>query len=252
MIQSDYNNSTLRPVTVKQVLDASQPYPEAPFVVDGADTASIVFVGQVHNISTQTTNVTYKVDDGTGEIEVKHWVDSTAIDPMDMADDSSKSKGEPQIEVNGYIKAFGKLKSFGNKRYVGAHCVRAVTDINELHCHFLLATAIHLFFTRGPPGGDKGSKADAVNGGLQDNMGGEDYYGTNGADQSLPAMSPTARRVFHFLKDEPQSNEGLHVQLISAKMNLPVTNVTAALTELHSASLVFSTVDDYTWAYLGV
>ena len=233
---------------MKQVLEAQQAYPEAPFAIDGADTASIFFVGQVHNISSQTTNVTYKVDDGTGEIEVKHWVDSTSADPMDMGEEDSR---EPEIKLNGYIKAFGKLKSFGNKRYVGAHCLRPVTDVNEVNCHFLQATAIHLFFTRGPPGGASGKEDGEYTNGIATNgavaNGSSDY----GMDQTLPPMSAVARRVFHFLRDEPQSNEGLHVQLISAKMSLPMASVTSALSELHSASLVFSTVDDYTWAYLG-
>ena len=240
------NNSTLRPVTIKQILEAQQAYPEAPFAIDGADAASIFFVGQVHNVSTQTTNVTYRVDDGTGEIDVKHWVDSTSVGPMDMEDDEQE---EPQIKTNMYIKAFGKLKSFGNKRYIGAHCVRPVSDINEVNCHFLHATAIHLFFTRGPLGGGGASKANGDN-----HVNGMNGTSDHGVDQnSLPAgMSPTARRVLYFIKDEPQSNEGLHVQMISSRLNLPVPSVSEALSELHSASLVYSTVDDYTWAFLGV
>lgn len=248
--KGDVNNSTLRPITVKQALDATQPYPEANFQIDGADVASIFFVGQVRNISSQTTNITYKVDDGTGEIEVKHWVDSTGIDSMDVTEDSSKSRGEPQIELNGYVKVFGKLKVFGNKRYVGAHCVRPLTDINELNCHFLHATAIHLFFTRGPPGASGAGPGAAAKVG-DASMAGADDYGANSAGQVLSAMSANARRVFNLLKSEPQSNEGLHVQLMAAKLNLPVTAITQATLELHGASLIFSTIDDETWAILG-
>ena len=40
--------------------------------------SQITFVGQIRTISTQATNITYKLDDGTGLIEVKQWIDSDA------------------------------------------------------------------------------------------------------------------------------------------------------------------------------
>lgn len=249
--QGDVNNNTLRPVTIKQALDASQPYPEANYQIDGADAASICFVGQVRNISSQTTNITYKVDDGTGEIEVKQWVDTATADSMDT--DDAKGPGTPgkdQVELNGYAKIYGKLKAFGNKRYVGAHSIRSLRDINELHCHFLEATAIHLFFTRGPPGGPgvggAGAKGAA---GADMAMGGMDDYAA-GQAKALPAMSPAARRVYEVLSSELQSSEGLHVQLIAAKLSLPVTDVARAGDELLTSGLIFSTVDEHTWAIL--
>ncbi|PLN86724.1 hypothetical protein BDW42DRAFT_158393 [Aspergillus taichungensis] len=247
--KGEMNNNTLRPVTVKQILDASQPFPEASFQIDGADTSSIVFIGQVRNISSQTTNVTYKIDDGTGEIEAKQWIDSATADTMDT--DDGKGPGVPgkdQIELNGYAKVFGKLKTFGNKRFVGAHCVRPVKNINELHCHLLEATAVHLFFTRGPPGGAAGAGAGGIAGAVGDaSMGGADDYS---ADRSLPAMSPVARKVYSLLRTEPQSNEGLHCQLIASKLGLPPADVARAGEELLGTGVIFSTVDEQTWAIL--
>ena len=232
-------------MTIKQALDATQPYPEANYQIDGADTASICFVGQVRNISSQTTNVTYKIDDGTGEIEVKQWVDSATADNMDTEEAKGPgTSGKDQVELNGYSKIFGKLKAFGNKRYVGAHSIRPLKDINELHCHFLEATAVHLFFTRGPPGGAAGGVK-----GSDTAMGGMDDYAA-AQNKALPAMSPAARRVYNLLRDEPQSNEGLHIQLIAAKLNLPVTDVARAGDELLTTGLIFSTVDEHTWAIL--
>lgn len=237
-------------MTIKQALDATQIHPDADnFQIDGADAASVCFIGQVRNISSQSTNVTYKIDDGTGEIEAKQWSISTGAgaagdDSMDT-DDSSK----PAVELNAYAKVFGKLKFFGNRRYVNAHCVRPVTDLNELHYHLLEATAIHLFFTRGPPGGGASAKGGAAAGG-GGGAGGMDDYGAAGGSRPLPAMTPAARRVFNLLKSEPQTNEGLHVQMIAARLNMPVPEVTRAGDELLTAGLIFSTVDEATWAIL--
>ncbi|KAL1969160.1 hypothetical protein VTN77DRAFT_414 [Rasamsonia byssochlamydoides] len=248
------DNNTLRPVTIKQILDATQAHPEAPYQIDGADIGSLYFVGQVRNISSQSTNITYKIDDGTGEIEAKLWVDMTTggmDDNMDV-DGGKAGSGKPKVELNGFVKVFGRLKSFGNKRYLGAHTVRPLTDINELHYHFLEATAVHLFFTRGPPpaaGGAGAAKGAA--GGFSGGAAAHDPYGSGVSEgRPLPAMSPVARRVFNLLKSEPQSNEGLHVQHISAKLNLPYTEVARAGDELLTAGLIFSTVDENTWAIL--
>ncbi|EAL88959.1 possible replication factor-a protein [Aspergillus fumigatus A1163] len=245
--KGDNNNATLRPITVKQALDASQPYPEAAFQIDGADAASVCFIGQVRNISSQSTNVTYKIDDGTGEIEVKQWIDTQTADTMET-DDGKAGTGKNQVELNGFAKVFGKIKSFGNKRYVGAHCVRPTTNLNEVHCHLLEAAAIHLFFTRGPPGGGAAGGASGAGANADAAMGGANDYGTG--NSNLPAMSPAARRVYNLLKTEPQSNEGLHAQLIAAKLNLPMPDVARAGEELLTAGVIFSTVDEQTWAIL--
>lgn len=167
---------------------------------------------------------------------------------MDTDDATARGPGTPgedQVQLNGYARVFGKIKAFGNKRYVGAHCIRPMREVNELHCHFLEATAVHLFFTRGPPGGAPGG----IGKGADTAMGGMDDYAM-GQNKALPAMSPQARRVYNLLKDEPQSNEGLHVQLMAAKLNLPVTDVARAGEELLTTGLIFSTVDEHTWAIL--
>jgi replication factor A2 len=246
-------------VTIKQIIDATQSHPEASYQIDGADIGSVYCVGQVRNISTQSTNITYKIDDGTGEIEAKQWVDSTTArmdDDMDVdgtttKDDSAASKSK--VELNGFVKVFGKLKVFGNKRFLGAHNVRPLTNLNELHTHFLEATAVHLFFQRGPPpsanagvdGGfaNPGAKAGALGGGQDDHAAGARAL-------VLPTLSPAARRMYNLLKGEPPNHEGLHAQNISAKIGLPSSDVVKAGDELVAAGLLYSTVDDFTWAIL--
>ncbi|KAL2869206.1 putative replication factor-a protein [Aspergillus lucknowensis] len=239
-------NDTLRPITIKQALEATQPFPEANYQIDSHDLGSVVFVGQLRNISRQSTNVTYKLDDGTGEIEAKQWVTPGTEDSMDTADDLAPAANG--VEINGYAKVFGKLKSlYGDRKVVTTHSVKPITDINELHCHFLEAAAIHLFFTRGPPpsaGGGGGAK-DAAMGGV-----GAGGYGGETGGGHLPAMSPVARRMYNLLKNKPQTNEGLAAQQIAAELGLPMADVARAGDELLTAGVIFSTVDEQTWALL--
>lgn len=73
-------NNTLRPVTIRQIINADQPHPDADFALDGAELGQLTFVAVVRNISRNATNVAYSVEDGTGQIEVRQWLDSSGDD----------------------------------------------------------------------------------------------------------------------------------------------------------------------------
>lgn len=203
----------------------------------------MTFVGQIRNISTQATNHTYKLDDGTGTIEVKQWIDPEAFG----GDADAPGADKPRLVENGYARVWGRLKAFNNKRHVGAHVIRPLTDLNEVQCHMLEATYVHLHVTRGgPPGGGGGGAAGAKdNAGAQ---GGE--VQANGA-RGLPAgLGSAARRVFACLGSGVQSNEGLHMQDIASRLGLEIADVAKAGDELLGQGLIYTTVDDQTWAVL--
>jgi replication factor A2 len=197
----------------------------------------LTFVGQIRNISTQTTNTTYRLDDGTGSIEVKQWVDSDTVDQANP----TKAK----LVEGAYCRAWGKLKSFNDRRSVGAQIIRLVEDMNEVSYHLLEATAVHLHYTRGPPGGAQAGAA--TNGGAgQQQAAGDGGYG----DQNLGGYNQTAKRVFQYLREAPQSNEGLNQHEIAAKLGIDTADVAKAGDELLTGGLIYTTVDDQTWAIL--
>ena len=229
----------MRPVTIKQILDASQPHPDADFKIDGEAISQITFVGQVRSIQQQTTNITYKLDDGTGIVEVKQWIDSDANTDDKMDVDGSKKPVE-----DGYCRVWGRLKAFNNKRHVGAHVIRPIGDYNEVNYHLLEATAVHLFFTRGPPQ-QGGQKANGVSNGAV-----QEQYTAGGT--RLPNMSSLANRVYAGLKESNQSNEGLHVQMLASVLQMNVNDVYKGAEELLGHGVIFTTVDDHTWAVLDV
>lgn len=237
-----YGKDTLRPVTIKQIIDAQQPHPDAEFTIDGSAVTQLTFIGQINQVSSQATNTTFKLDDGTGLIEVKQWVDSDA-DP-DAAKDLPK-EGE-------YLRVWGRLKAFNNKRHVGAHMIRPVKDFNEVGYHLLEATSVHLYFVRGPP------ESNGANGAVKSEGGGlfvdQNGYGGGGATGTSKVlssnMSATAKRVYEFLKNSPQNNEGLHVHMIAQALGLPSNEVFKAGDEMLSEGAIYTTVDDETWAVL--
>jgi len=236
--KKQYGKDTLRPVTIKQLADAQHPNPDAEFFeIDGTEASQVTFVGQIRNISKQVTNITYRLDDGTGTFEVKVWID-------DSANDENDAPGRKGLVENAYARVWGKLKTFG-KRHVVAHVIRPVQDMNEVNFHLLEATYVHLYFQRGALGDKNGG--GAMNGQQQD----EGYGGGAAPAGQLPATASSAsRKLYECILNTPQTNEGLHLQDIAMRTNLEENDVLKAADELIGLGKIYTTVDDHTWGLL--
>ena len=176
---------------------------------------------------------------------MKQWIDADVT--MDTTSDSAAAK--PKLVENEWARVWGRLKAFNNKRHVGAHVIRPVADKMEITYHLLEATYVHLYFVKGPMDQIK-AEAGGVN---RDTA--EVGYGGGGGNtamngQPMPNISLAAKRVYQTLKESPQNNEGLHVQNIAALVRMNVPDVRKAGDELLGHSMIFTTVDDDTWALL--
>lgn len=209
-------------------------------MLDGHEARRVSIVGQIRNVSKQTTNMTYKLDDGTGTIEVKVWNDRDTI---------NDEFGEPvvetkQIETGMWARATGEVKHVG-KKHIGAHNIKQITDMNEINYHLLEATYVHLYFTKGPrePGSAGGE------GGAQEQGG---YGAQNGGDygNALMGISAHGKMVYKFLKEECTTQEGLHMQQIASMLGMNMADVGKAGDELIQHSLIFPTIDDHTWVVM--
>lgn len=178
-------------------------------------------------------------------MEVKQWVDTDSSTSIEEGG-GHKSK----LVENDWARAWGRVKAFGGRRHVGAHVIRPIRDKNEITYHLLEATYVHLYFTRGPPPSDPGAQAGGAAVYAEPapalSVGDQSIIGA----QSMSNVSPAARRVYQAIKSTPQNNEGLHVQNIAATIGMNVNDVMKAGDELLSHSLIYTTVDDLTWAAL--
>lgn len=69
----------------------------------------------------------------------------------------------------------------------------------------------------------------------------------------LPAgLSGNAKRVYNCLSTSPQSNEGLHIQDLAVRLKMEMSDLNKAGDELQNQGLIYTTVDDHTWAILDV
>ncbi|MCJ1368895.1 replication factor A protein 2 [Loxospora ochrophaea] len=258
-----YGKETLRPCTIHQILTAHHPHPDADFRISGVDVARVTLVGQIRSLVPQTTNTTYKLDDGTGTIEVKRWIDADAnnnnpsvADPDLMTDDIDQNNngtggGKPELTEGTWVRAWGNIKEFNSKRHVGAHVLSALSDKNEIAYHLLETTYVHLYFTRGPLATSNPQQQNlnqppsaAAGAAIPPNS------NSNTTPSRLLATSPTARRIYEALQNSPQNNEGLHVEHLAAQLRLGVEQVQRGAEELHAEALIFTTVDDSTWAIM--
>ena len=170
-------------------------------------------------------------------------------------DTDGTTTSKPKLIENEWARVWGRLKAFNNKRHVGAHVIRPIADKMEIQYHLLESTYVHLYFIKGDLSTIKQERGAANGQQEQAGYGGAGYGGAGGGDttmggRQMPNVSVNARRVVQTLKSSPQNNEGLHVQNIASIAGMNVADVHKAGDELLHHSLIFTTVDDETWALL--
>ncbi|KAF2667609.1 single-stranded DNA-binding replication protein A medium subunit [Microthyrium microscopicum] len=242
----DFKDESVRPITIKQLNDAQDMGNQTDFMMDGKTFKTITFIGQVRKVAILETHIRYSIDDGTGVMEVKKWTDSAQ---KDRIQDGSMPNLPSQDD---YVKVFGTLKAFNDKRHVGANFVRKIDDPNEIPHHFLEATLVHLQLTRGEPNAGNGATAGQNGGDSAMYDGYSAGAGGAGMNPKLARVSEHARQVYKFLETQPQGHEGLNVEVIAQAINLPINVAKRAGDELQDAGLTFATEDDGTWAILNM
>jgi replication factor A2 len=156
------------------------------------------------------------------------------------------SDNKPKVTEGAYARVWGKLRAFGGKRHVGAHVIRKIEDMNEVNYHLLEAAVVHCYFTKGPP--EQFIKSEDT--GAAQGIAGQAAAAEQHGGRALPPMSANAKQVFNALKTTPQNNEGLHVQNIAAQLKMQLPDAMKAGDELLGLGVIFTTVDDDTWAIL--
>lgn len=124
-----YDEQTLVPVTARMILNSADMAGDM-LLEDGRELHMVKLVGCVRDVSEASTCITYSIEDGSGLVEVKHWLDSSDTpESIQMRDETCQD--------NVYLRIIGKLKTFDGKKSIVANSVRKVTTPNELTHHFL-------------------------------------------------------------------------------------------------------------------
>ncbi|PNX95747.1 replication factor A protein 2 [Trifolium pratense] len=112
----------LVPVTVKQISEASHSGDEkSNFSINGVDLTNVTLVGIVHEKAERNTDVNFVLDDGTGRITCRRWINET-FDTKEME----------EVLNGNYVRVYGHLKSFQGVRQLTAFSVRHVCWTHSL------------------------------------------------------------------------------------------------------------------------
>ncbi|PVU98151.1 hypothetical protein BB559_001751 [Furculomyces boomerangus] len=195
--KKEYSQQTLRPVTIKQLIDTNIDHPDKPLVIDGEEVKQVVIIGVVRNINAQTTMTQYTIEDGTGSIEVKMWVSQNqALDEEDN-----------DVPLSSYAKVIGDFRLFNDKKHILAHSIKPITDFNEITHHGLETILAHLQKTKGKKsilGAYDSSKIQSGNGIVPGQ-----YKGNEGN---------VIKRVYDYISSINNKLEGIHISAIEKEL----------------------------------
>lgn len=228
----------IRPVTIKQLLDA-QRVGEGVMVIDGREVTQATVVGRVIGYEDDGASRVggaltakhhgYRVTDGTGTVVVRQWMDA--------------DQQEEPLPTQCYVRAAGTVKMWQGAPIVTG-TVRLVSDCNELNYHFLDVVLTHLRLTKGnkhPVGGkERGEAVPAVSNtasalGLQNMLPGGDgkIFVT---DVLLNAIKNNARGDVGLTMDE--------LTVAARQYGFSVNDVRVALRTLAAEGSVYQTHDN--------
>jgi len=130
---------------------------------------------------------------------------------------------------------------FGSKKYINATQVRPIRDAHEPFFHQLHAMTVQLTFDRGPPGSSTNAQMSgapplsAYSNAQAHQMEVKDKY------SHLP---PVPRSIAHFMLNQPQRLEGIHVSAIAKAVGADAEAIEQALERLMDDGVIFSTIDE--------
>jgi len=231
----NYDEQTLTPITIHMALEANLDGSGDGSIVleDGRKLSSVVIVGAIRNFSNQSTNITYEVEDGTGLLPIKKWVDDNDCSAV-------LELRERTLKDCIYIKVIGQIKDYQGNRSLVASSVRPLSTGNELTHHFL--SVIH--------SGKKHKTADSIvppppmQMMSKDGVGFGQAIGDSGFNNGTG--NPKHDRALEVIKSIGSMEEaGCHIsQLVEAMTDIPEPEVRAIVQSLSDNGEIYSTTTE--------
>ncbi|KAL2621550.1 hypothetical protein R1flu_001755 [Riccia fluitans] len=244
---------SLIPVTVKQLSSAILEPSDEKFYIDGQESHNITLVGMVFGKKENFTDVSFMLDDFTGKIEVKKWIDGQ---------DSEELVELRNIRNGIYVRIYGQLRSFQGKKNVVALSVRPIKQFDEVTFHFLEAIYVHAYNlkSQGVTVGSKSSASTRVmfsahpalpvtpnpSANMRSNISSQ-YMAPASVPVGCNSMNECQNRV-QALFDEPANlvmEQGLHVDEVARRTaGFTKQQVKEAIDHLANEGFIYATIDE--------
>jgi replication factor A2 len=229
-----YDEQTLIPVTLHMAMKAT---PDASgdgslILEDGRKLTTIKVVGAVRSFENASTNVLYVLEDGTGLMDIKQWLDDndcTAIQEI----------RQQTLKENIYIKVTGSIKDYEGKKMLVASSVRPLTTANELTHHML--QVVH--------SAEKYKRADSIvspGAAIMNNNGVGFGGGAVPVAQTTSGGNSLKERVLNFIKTcDDGTDAGCHIdQCVKGISDAPEAEIRKTMEQLAEDGDVYSTISE--------
>jgi replication factor A2 len=262
---------SVRPVTIRQLSQATQANPEVAFSIDGQELSLITVLARVIAVTEVVTHVTLKIHDHTSGMEVRMYQQQDGVDVATRRVGTAAAEGA-------WVRLVGLLKTFSGRRHLVAHSITPVTDYNEIVMHLYHAMATHLYMVRGPSptsaaannfkhesdtmGNTWDSKSNAYSTSRTE-MGGYDYgsgagsfstshqYSTSKQDLGNPIYNAISELL---TRSDLVDTEGVHRHFLLTELNRSMPHkrvneheLTNALEWMLNEGHVYNTIDEDTF-----
>mmetsp|Transcript_21925 Transcript_21925/g.85924 ORF Transcript_21925/g.85924 Transcript_21925/m.85924 type:complete len:254 (+) Transcript_21925:90-851(+) len=228
--------STLLPVTIKQAMGA-QTDPSSTFTIDGVPLYQVSLVGQIMKADRKPTNVYLELEDGTGRIDVRKWMDSDGGEnAAEIAETAAWTEGV-------YVRVVGSLREMNERKSIVAYAVVPLTDYNEITYHLLSAIHAHLYNLKAA----KSAPLLGAGGTFGSGMGMPQFGGSayQAPAVAKPEYSGVQGDVLNLVKGtqvpEGASKQSM-LQSLSGKYGEPA--VLQAIASLNDEGLIYTTMDE--------
>ncbi|KAG9318674.1 hypothetical protein JVU11DRAFT_769 [Chiua virens] len=225
---------SLRPMTIHQLVQATQAHTDADWVLDDQEIGQVTVVAYIASKQAQATNSQYMLDDGSGRIEARHWTDSSV-------EEQSENSG---IAEGAYVRVLGSLKIFGNKKYINTNLIRPIESPSEIYFHLLEAMMVTMIWERGPPPRPGQSPQEIAH--RQAGAGPSAAYSAQPTVSSVQfSHLPTLHRsIMNFMQAQPSHPEGINVSAIARAVGGDALTISNALDKLTDDGLVYAAGDE--------
>merc|ERR1712028_154061 len=243
-----YDDQTLIPVTISMAMKAQSDVAggDGTMVLeDGRSLHMIKLIGAVRSVDTQSTNILYVIEDGTGVCDVKQWVDDN--EPAAVTELTKAAAIE-----NVYVKVIGMIKEYEGRKQIVATSVQRVLSGNELTHHLLEVMYSAEKFKQAdsivPPimnMQNNNNNSMGYNNSSSSGQGAEIGNGFGGGGDPVEINKNNILEVFKRLNDEA-SETGTSVQQCIAELpSMSEADVRDAINFLSEEGQLYSTIDEH-------
>ena len=236
---------SILPVTVKQIIEAEKDADDS-FKIDDQSVYQVKLLATVISKEEHTTNVNYIVNDGSGNMECKKWIDNNA------------AEDHQNINEGKLVRIFGQVREYENKKTVLILSVQICEDWNELTHHLLEVTLNHLQATKGPIPGTQAANVGSM-GMMTPSMGGQSLGINAGSGMRQPNFGSAIssgfgddvnEKVLSVYRENNDSTDfGLSFEEVISKLQQNGTNMSLhdlknVVGKLYEDGSLYTTVDD--------